>query len=72
MARSSFLLAAVLVVALALLTPGVEAMCKCKTANEAVGPCQVSLDVCGCVHRFHWKVRGRKGMERTPTRMRRT
>jgi len=54
MARLSSVLLLALV-ALALFVSGVDAACTCKSQNEAVGPCTVNVDVCGCITRFHWK-----------------
>jgi len=53
MARlSSVLLLAVLLVAL--FASGVAA-CSCKKQSQAVGPCNVDINVCGCIKGIHWK-----------------
>jgi len=53
MARLSSVL--LLALALALFVSGADAACSCKKQTEAVGPCSVELDVCGCITRWHWK-----------------
>jgi len=50
---SSVLLVAL--VLLALFAGSAEALCKCKKQNQSVGPCNVGINVCGCVKGIHWK-----------------
>ena len=49
-----FLLALVALLCLAILPESAHALCKCKDSNQAVGPCQVKLNGCGCIHKWKW------------------